>query len=163
MKSYIKSIIFLSCIFVGCNYVCGMEYNKKPEPVIVEGRTVIATFNIDNYHANEYVRIINDRGCDTTNTRTDIDRIDIYKLGEGDKIMLDGMQSIDAAVQCGRINKKHNFSSTGKYRLYYYFKQDVTITDMSCIFYECSSLFDVDFSHFNTENVTDMSFMFSLR
>lgn len=34
------------------------------------------------------------------------------------------------------------------------------VTNMSCMFYECQSLGSVDISHFNTENVVDMSNMF---
>ncbi len=34
------------------------------------------------------------------------------------------------------------------------------VTDLSYMFYKCSSLKNVDLSHFNTQNVTDMGFMF---
>ena len=34
------------------------------------------------------------------------------------------------------------------------------VTDMSCMFYSCASLAEVDVSDFDTTNVTDMSFMF---
>ena len=35
------------------------------------------------------------------------------------------------------------------------------VTDMSWMFSECSSLTNIDLSNFNTNNVTDMSGMFS--
>ena len=34
------------------------------------------------------------------------------------------------------------------------------VTDMSCMFYSCSSLTSLDVTHFNTANVTNMSYMF---
>ena len=34
------------------------------------------------------------------------------------------------------------------------------VTNMSFMFYKCSSLTNIDLSNFNTQNVTDMSFMF---
>ena len=34
------------------------------------------------------------------------------------------------------------------------------VTDMSWMFYKCSSLTNIDLSNFNTNNVTTMSFMF---
>ena len=35
------------------------------------------------------------------------------------------------------------------------------VTDMSCMFYDCSSLQELDLSSFDTSNVTDMCFMFN--
>ena len=36
------------------------------------------------------------------------------------------------------------------------------VTDMSCMFFGCSSLFDLNISNFNTNNVTNMKDMFCL-
>ena len=40
-------------------------------------------------------------------------------------------------------------------------KMNILIKDCSYMFYGCSNLTNIDFSSFNTENVNDMSFMFS--
>ena len=155
MKSYIKSIIFLSCILVGGNYVCGMEDNQILEPRIKKGITVIATFKIGENDANKDVRIINDRDGFSTDTRTDIDSIEIYKLGKGGTI---GHQ-----VECIKGNgesgdKNYEFNEPGVYRIYYYFQEGVI--DTSYMFSVCSKLTSLDLSNFNTQNVTDMRFMF---
>ena len=114
MKNHIKSIVILSSILTGGNYVCGMEKSPNVEPAIIKGRTIIATFNIDNDHVGEDVQIINDRETTKTGFRTDLEKIDVYKLG-GDLI------DTISPKNDGTIGKKYKFGSVGAYKLYYYF------------------------------------------
>ena len=156
MKSYIKSLIFLSCILLGGSHVCGMKSNKMPEPA--PGRTIIATFDIDEGNVNKDVRIINDRNANK-NTRTGIESIYICKLGNNKEEQLEQMEpgnEID-----GTVNKKYKFKGQGKYKIYYFFKEDLMITDMSYMFSNCPFLTSLDLSKFNTQKVEDMSYMFS--
>ena len=53
----------------------------------------------------------------------------------------------------------YNFKSKGKYTIKYSFKNILTRTN--CMFYECQYLTKLDFSHFNSKNVSTMEFMFS--
>ena len=154
MKNYIKSLISISGILAGGNYVCGMVSNEQPEPK--EGRTIIATFNITVFAVDKYVQIINGKDGDCS-VMTGIGSIDIYKLGNNNEYQVEHIGGKD---KDGKIYKKYKFSTPGEYRIYYYFKQDVMITDMSYMFCKCYSLFDVDFSHFDSQNVIDMSYMF---
>ena len=155
MKSYIKSIIFLSYILVGGNYVCGMDQkNKRPEPA--PGRTIIATFNIAEKNANEDVLIINDSRYSEVDTMTGIDRIEIYKLCNNNEIQVGHR---DGGNEDGKNGETHNFSSEGMYKIYYFFKEDVIITDMSYMFSWCDSLTNLDLSNFDTDDVRDMNNM----
>ena len=155
MKSYIKSIIFLSCILAGGNYVCGTEFNQNVEPAIKEGRTIIVTFDIANANVNKGVQIINDRNTDK-NTRTGIENIYIYKLCNNKEEQLEQMEPGNGVD--GIVNKHYKFKKQGEYKICYYFKEG--IEDMSYMFSGCSSLTSLDFSNFNTNSVTDMSGMF---
>ena len=155
MKSYIKSIIFLSCIFVGGNYVCGMENNKMPEPV--PGRTIIATFDIATAYVRKDVQIINDKYLDKKNTMTGIESIYIYKLGNNKEEQFEKFELCNETD--GTVNKHYKFEKPGEYRLYYYFKEG--IEDMSYMFSWCFFLTSLDFSNFNTDSVTNMSYMFA--
>ena len=56
------------------------------------------------------------------------------------------------------FNYFYNFKSIGKYRIIYSFKNYLSKT--CYMFFSCSSLTNIDLSHFNTDNVTDMSSMF---
>ena len=51
-----------------------------------------------------------------------------------------------------------SFKEVGNYQIKYNFKNNLTKLDY--MFFDCSSLIDLDFSNFNTENVTNMEFMF---
>ena len=56
-------------------------------------------------------------------------------------------------------NWKYNFNKTGKYMFEIIFNDN--ITNCKGLFNECSNIISLDFTNFNTSNVTDMSFMFS--
>ena len=108
------------------------------------------------FDVNQDVKIINDRNGDTTKTRADIDRIEIYELdsNNGNKV-----KHMEYKNKDGEIAKSHNFKKQGVYMIYYYFKEGVT--DMSYMFHECICLTSLDFSKFNTKMVINMSCMFS--
>ena len=53
----------------------------------------------------------------------------------------------------------YKFNKNGKYQIRYSFS--IQLTNMNYMFYDCSSLKNIDLSNFNTQNVTDMSWMFS--
>ena len=64
-----------------------------------------------------------------------------------------------------RINDKlipfnyfYKFKNKGKYIIKYTFHNYLTKTNF--MFYDCSSLININLSNFNTQNVTDMSGMF---
>ena len=64
-----------------------------------------------------------------------------------------------------RINDKlipfsyfHKFSKKGKYKIKYTFLLSIIKTNY--MFYECSSLANIDLSNFNTKNISNMSHMF---
>ena len=52
----------------------------------------------------------------------------------------------------------YTFKHVGKYAIKYIFKNNLTKLDF--MFFECSSLTDLDFSNFNTDNVTNIEYMF---
>ena len=53
----------------------------------------------------------------------------------------------------------YEFKEKGKYNIKYIFKND--INNCNYIYYECTSLTNIDLSNFNTNNITNMSNMFS--
>ena len=57
------------------------------------------------------------------------------------------------------FNYSHKFTSKGKYIIKYSFKNN--ITNATRMFYQCSSLTNINLSNFNTSNVTNMSDMFN--
>ena len=56
------------------------------------------------------------------------------------------------------FNYIHKFKSSGKYKIKYTFKNIINKT--SYMFCECELLNNIDLSNFNTNNVTNMSYMF---
>ncbi|MBQ2350011.1 MAG: BspA family leucine-rich repeat surface protein [Cytophagales bacterium] len=128
-----------------------MDQNNKPVP----GRTIIATFKIAKENVKKDVQIINDRSPGSVNIRTGIESIYIYKLCNNKE---EQVWHIDGGKKDWKIPKQHEFNESGWYKIYYYFKEDVT--DMSFMFAGCPSLTTLDFSNFNTQNVKDMSYMF---
>ena len=56
------------------------------------------------------------------------------------------------------FNYFHKFSTKGKYKIKYIFKNNLINT--SLMFYGCSTLNNIDLSNFNTNNVTNMGHMF---
>ena len=52
----------------------------------------------------------------------------------------------------------YTFKNKGKYIIKYKFKK--LLNSCNFMFYDCNSLSSLDLSNFNTQNVTDMGFMF---
>ncbi len=52
----------------------------------------------------------------------------------------------------------YKFNKSGKYLIQYSFS--IKLTNTNSMFYECSSLTNIDLSNFYTQNVTNMSNMF---
>ena len=159
MKSCIKSIILLSSILAGGDYVCGVDQNQNVVPRIVEGRTIIATFNISKDDVEKDVLIINDSQGIGAPTRTGIESIYIYLLKEKGVIDKEVLHR-DCNQGNWEIDKHHKFEGPGEYKICYLFQEGVT--DMFNMFYGCSFLTSLDFSKFNTEKVTDMNNMCGL-
>ena len=57
------------------------------------------------------------------------------------------------------ISYFYKFKNKGKYKITYLFKNNLTKTNF--MFYECQSLTNINLSNFNTQNVINMSYMFS--
>ena len=53
----------------------------------------------------------------------------------------------------------YKFNKKGKYKIKYIFKDK--IKNMSCMFFGCSSLTNINLSNFNTNNITVMRYMFA--
>ena len=121
-----------------------LNYNNK-------NNYIIAEFEIKN--DNENIRIINsyeqyNRGWKNINYK---------KEYENEKEIKDNCEIY--------INDKlipfsyfHKFNKKGKYKIKYNFKD--SIKNISYMFFECSSLTNINLSNFNTNNVTNMSYMF---
>ena len=78
----------------------------------------------------------------------------------GDKINLE-IESKIRILNKGKEEElifKNKFNEKGIH--YIYFINDILLTNMSYMFYDCSSLKEINLSSFKTDNVTDMSFMF---
>ena len=58
-----------------------------------------------------------------------------------------------------RLVKSNYFNKTGKYMLEIIFKDN--ITNCNGLFDECPNIISLDFTNFNTSNVTDMLYMFN--
>ena len=140
---------------VGGNYVCGVDNNNKM-PVPKEGRTIIATFYIDEYGVDKDVQIKKDSKCSDENTSTSIKSICIRKLGDNNE---NKVECIDCGNEDGGDAKNHKFSSEGRYEIYYFFKEGVTIADMSYMFSWCDFLTSLDLSNFDTKDVKNMNDM----
>ena len=54
----------------------------------------------------------------------------------------------------------YKFKLKGKYKIQYSFK--IFLSKINDMFYNCSSLTNINLSNFNTQNVTNMNHMFSL-
>ena len=69
-------------------------------------------------------------------------------------------ESIDLYVNDKKINFdfKYKIKDSKEIKVKFIFKQK--LTNMSYMFYDCSSLKSIDLSSFNTNNVTNMSYMF---
>ena len=80
------------------------------------------------------------------NTETNKD-IDVYINKEKINVIKEGNQW------------KYNFNKTGKYMLEIIFNDN--ITNCRCLFEECSNIISLDFTNFNTSNVTKMNHMFN--
>ena len=75
-------------------------------------------------------------------------------------------KDIDVYINKEKINVikedkkwKYNFNKTGKYMFEIIFNDN--ITNCNGLFDDCSNIISLDFTNFDTSNVTDMSFMFS--
>ena len=56
------------------------------------------------------------------------------------------------------ISYFYEFKKNGNYKIEYLFKSN--LSNLNCMFNECSSLTNLNLSHFNTQNVNNMYYMF---
>ena len=115
---------------------------------------IVSEIYIKNEDINKPIRIINS--------------YEEYKkyLGYNSKYLQKELMNEGEIKECEiRINDKliqfnyfYSFTKKGKYIIIYKFKNLLTKTNN--MFYECSSLINIDLSNFNAKNVTDMRQMF---
>ena len=129
--------------------------NKKDNNNINYKNIIIGEINIGIDFVNENIRIIN--SFENYKKEHEIkDKEDDFK-NENEKEIKDNIEI--------KINKKiipfsyyHKFEKEGKYNIQYSFKNNLSKTNY--MFYECNSLTNLNFSKFNTQDVTNMSCMF---
>ena len=117
---------------------------------------ITAEINIEEKDINKKIRIINSFEEMLRNYRTNIKNKDFYKY-ENEKEIKDNCKI--------RINKNdinfnyfYEFKEKGIYFIEYIFTNTLTKTDF--LFFECKSIITMNFSNFNTQDVTNMRNMF---
>jgi surface protein len=114
---------------------------------------IIAELYISDKDINKDIRIINSfeqAKRENTWIKNDYKKKNEKEIKENCIIKVNGM-----VIQFSYFLK---FKNSGKYIIEYYFKHYITNTNY--MFYDCSSLINLNLSNFNTTNVTDMSGMF---
>ena len=115
---------------------------------------IIGEIDIKDNNPNQNIRIINSY----EENRKEYYLLDnLGKEYENEKEIKDNCEI--------RINGKiipfcyyYKFNKIGKYKIEYRFKKNITKTDF--MFFDCSSLTNINLSNFNTQNITNMCFMF---
>ena len=113
---------------------------------------IIAEIYISIQKINKDVLIIN--SCEEVKRNSKVENFDETLKNENE------IKECEIQINEKKINFSYyyKFQKEGIYKIKYTFKNDLTKT--SCMFYKCSSLINIDLSHFNTQNVTEMRIMF---
>ena len=117
-------------------YDCKMNYGICFNIIINKINFIKCVFNIDKQNIGKEIKIIN-KSSNNYNNRI--------------KIIID--KKIEP------IRYRYTFNKEGKKNVY--FLQEDSLSNISCMFYECIFLEKINLSFFNTENVTNMSKIFA--
>ena len=164
-KTMIESIIKVSSVnsvniqLKGVNIILNTlnedikKIKEKVKNLLNENNNyIIAEINIKDEDLNKDIRILNSyEECLRTPGKWIKDEI----FNNENEIKKCEIKINDELIP---FNYFHKFKSKGKYIIKYSFKNQLKSTCL--MFYECSSLTNIDLSNFNTNNVTDMNGMF---
>ena len=114
---------------------------------------IIAEIDIKDNYINKDIRIIN--SYEEYHRKWDFKQLIANKMNEA-VIMECEITINDKLVS---FNYFYNFKEKGKYIIKYKFNND--FPRLNYLFYKCDLLTKLDFSNFNTENITTMEAMFS--
>ena len=167
-----KQLELLDGIIIGKNnenYVCDIESIKNGIIILKDNMKLIGIIKENNEKMkmipmNIIINKINFIKCIYEIKKDDIAKeIEIIsdKLGFEDKIQNEGILKQVKIIINGEIESnilKYKFNKEGDYIIYLIFNND--LTNMSYMFYNCSSLKELNLLSFNTNQVTNMSYMF---
>ena len=120
-----------------------------------ENNYIIAEVHIANNDINKNIRIIN--------SYEEYKRNDYFSIEKEPKEQFSNENEIKKCkIEINGVTIPftyyYNFNNKGKYIIKYSFKHYLKNTNY--MFYNCSSLKNIDLNHFNTQNVTNMKLMF---
>ena len=141
------------------------EENKQLKENILNNKDdnnyIIAEINIDKNNINRSIRLINSFEQTIKVYKEDIfeeiEKEDYYKY-ENEKEIKDNCQ-IEINNKKIEFSYYYNFKEEGKYIIKYIFLKNITKTNF--ILFDCKYLTNLNLSNFNTQNVADISYMFS--
>ena len=119
---------------------------------------IIAEINITKEVINKTIRLINSfEEVKRSKGIYDIKKEDYNKYENEEEIQ----NNCEILIDNNKIEFSYlyKFEKEGKYLIKYIFNNNLSKTDY--MFYECSSLTNIDLSNFNTQNVTNMGDMFN--
>ena len=128
--------------------------NNFKEKAIHKNNIIIGEINIKKEDINKDIQIINSYENVQRQKRYSSDD----KEFENEKEI---MENIEIKINEKRIefSYTYKFEKEGKYSIKYSFKNKLTKTNH--MFYECENIISLDLSDFDTENVTNMCYMFA--
>ena len=135
------------------------QYKKYEEYIIInhmKNNSITGEINISSNDINKDIQIINSFENFKRMEKLE-DQEDDYKYENEKEIK----ENIEIKINGENINFSYiyKFNKEGKYKIEYFFKKNLKKTNH--MFYSCTSLTNLDLSHFNTQNVTNMGLMFS--
>ena len=135
------------------------QYKKYEEYIIInhmKNNSITGEINISSNDINKDIQIINSFENFKRMEQLE-DQEDDYKYENEKEIK----ENIEIKINGENINFSYiyKFNKEGKYKIEYFFKKNLKKTNH--MFYSCTSLTNLDLSHFNTQNVTNMGLMFS--
>ena len=132
------------------------KYEKEIKENKMKNNIITGQIYINDYDINKDILIIN--------SYENVKRIYKIKKEEDDWLYKNedeiNENNVEIKINGQKIkfNYAHKFDKRGKYQIEYSFKKKLTKTNH--MFYQCLRLKQLNFSNFNTENVTNMSYMF---
>ena len=132
------------------------KYEKDIEENNIKNNIIIGEINISSNDINKDIQIINSFENFKRMEKLE-DQEDDYKYKNEKEIK----ENIEIKINGEKINFSYiyKFNKEGKYKIEYFFKKNLKKTNH--MFYSCTSLTNLNLSHFNTQNVTNMGLMFS--
>ena len=144
--------------FENANGIEDKEENSFDNGNNIEYRNyILAEINIEECNVNKNIRIINI--CEESKKISKgFFIIDDHKHNNEKEIKENCIIKIDDKY-IKPFNYFYKFKEKGNFKLRYIFKNN--IENVAFMFYKCESLSKIDLSHFNTQNITKMIYMFS--